>query len=73
MNASTTTPAGGLPVAGGGFPTPGPQPRSATITVTRRAGARVTVDTWDTCHGVADFITRVLGEPGARIELQEQP
>ncbi|MEU3162926.1 hypothetical protein [Streptosporangium sp. NPDC006930] len=73
MTTSTTTPVGGVPVAGGGLPYPAPLPRSATITVTQRFGARVTVSTWNTCGGVADFITNVLGTPGARVETQEQP
>ncbi|WP_326637324.1 hypothetical protein OG884_26665 [Streptosporangium sp. NBC_01755] len=62
MSISTTTPAGLS--AGGGLPIPS-LPRSASITVTQRTGGRVTVATWDTCHGVADFITSVLGTPGA--------
>jgi hypothetical protein len=66
MSTSTTTPAGGL-VAGGGLP---PLPRSASITVTQRTGGRVVVATWDTCHGVADFVTNILGAPGARVETE---
>lgn len=71
MQSSTTTTPAGLPAVGGP-PHPGPAPRDATITVTQRAGARVTVDTWDTCHGVATFISNVLGEPGARVEATHE-
>lgn len=49
---------------GGGLPTP-PR-RTATITLTDRCGDQVTVSTWTTCIGVADFITAFLGEPGQR-------
>ncbi|MEU8035683.1 DUF2303 family protein [Streptosporangium sp. NPDC049078] len=66
-----TTTSAGLH-GGGGLPHPAPLPRSATITVTQRFGGRVTVDTWDTCHGVADFITRVLGEPGTKVEATHE-
>lgn len=47
-----------------------PLPRTAQITVTHRLGDQVTVATWSTCHGVADFISSVLGTPGARVEAK---
>lgn len=68
MSTSTTTPARDL-LAGGGLPIP-QLPRSASITVTQRTGGRVVVATWDTCHGVADFVTNILGAPGARVETE---
>jgi hypothetical protein len=53
---------------GGGFPTP--PTRSATVTITDRAGDRVIVSTWDTCTGTAAFVARFLGEPSARAETK---
>lgn len=67
MSASTTTPTGLS--TGGGLPLP-QLPRNASITVTQRTGGRVTMATWNTCHGVADFITSILGEPGAKAEAE---
>lgn len=61
----STVPSAGL--SGGGLP-PSPLPRDAQITVTTRTGDRVVVATWATCAGVADFIARVLGDPGSRVE-----
>ncbi|MEV4458490.1 hypothetical protein [Microbispora sp. NPDC049633] len=52
--------------SGGGLPTPAPVRRSATVTVTRRDGDQITVSTWDTCTGVAEFVTTLLGPPAAR-------
>lgn len=52
--------------AGGGLPTP--PSTSATVTVTERRGARVTVSTWNTCLGVSAFVSAFLGEPTARAE-----
>ncbi|GII84568.1 hypothetical protein Ssi03_25580 [Sphaerisporangium siamense] len=62
----TTEPPGVTPAAGGLSPA---LPRSATVTVARRDGDRVTVSTWDTCVGVAGFVETLLGEPGHRAEV----
>lgn len=62
MSTTTRAPA----QEGGGFPLPGPVRRSATVTVTRRDGDQITVSTWDTCTGVAEFVSMLLGPPTAR-------
>lgn len=56
---------------GGGFPTPAP--RSATVTLTDRHGARVTVSTWEVCAGVSALVTMLLGSPTARAETTLPP
>ncbi|GII63573.1 hypothetical protein Skr01_36580 [Sphaerisporangium krabiense] len=66
MTARTTEPLGVTPAAGG---LTAALPRSATVTLTRRDGDRVTVSTWDTCVGVAGFVETLLGEPGQRAEV----
>ncbi|MEV1201701.1 hypothetical protein [Microbispora rosea] len=62
-STSTTSALAGS--SGGGRPTPGPR-RWATVTVTRRDGDQITVSTWDTCTGVAEFVSTLLGPPTAR-------
>lgn len=63
MTSLSTAPSTGL--SGGGRPSPVPAPRGAQITVTTRGG----VATWNTCQGVADFVTSLLGEPASRVEV----
>lgn len=65
MSVSTTEPPGGTPAAGG---LPAPVSRSSTVTISERAGDRVTVSTWDTCPWVAELVAGLLGEPGSRVE-----
>lgn len=54
MTISTTEALAGS--AGGGLPVPAEPRRSSTITITERDGAKVTVSTWNVCHGVSRFV-----------------
>lgn len=59
MSTTNALPPTGL--LGGGLPPV--LPRDAQITVVTRTGNQVATATWPVCVGVADFITRLLGEP----------
>jgi hypothetical protein len=67
MTISTTEALAGS--AGGGLPVPAEPRRSSTITITDRDGAKVTVSTWNVCHGVSRFVASLLGAPGAKHEV----